>query len=70
MAKKKEEEETKVGEGVIPSTEFKVPKDAIIDTAVTVVSLVADPYHKDGDEFQLARKTAEDLEKRGWVKIK
>ena len=33
----------------------------IIDVAVTVVSLADDPYHKDGEEFQLGKKTAEEL---------
>jgi len=73
MAKKKEEQEvTKVGEDVqeVVQTEFQVPKDAIIDVSVTVVSLAGDPYHKDGEEFQMAKRTAELLQERGWVKIK
>jgi len=69
-AKKEEQEVTVVGEGVQEATEFVIPKDAVIDTAVTVVSLKGDPYHKDGDEFEIAKKTADMLVERGWVKIK
>lgn len=52
------------------SIEFKVPKDASIDEAVTVISLPGDPYHDDGHEFEMAKKTADILVKRGWVEIK
>lgn len=69
-AKKEEQEVTKVGEDVHEQTEIIVPKESIIDVPVTVVSLKDDPYHKDGEEFQLAKRTAEDLVKRGWVKLK
>lgn len=67
----KNEEVTQVGEDVkVEQTEFSVPKGSIIDKAVTVISLDKDPYHKDGDEFQMAEKTAKLLEEKGWVKIK
>jgi len=72
--KKEEKEVTVVGEDVkkeeVVTTEFKIPKDAIIDVAVTVISLKDDPYHRDGEEFQLGKKTAELLAEKGWVKIK
>lgn len=72
MAKVKEKDTdvTKVGEDVVVQTEFEVPKDAIIDVSVTVESLSLDPYHKDGEEFQMAKRTAELLATKGWVKIK
>jgi len=76
MAKKKEEIKdenvTVVGQDVevIKQTEFVIPKDAIIDVSVTVISLAGDPYHKDGEEFQMAKRTAIEREKLGWVKIK
>jgi len=73
MAKKKEDTDvTKVGEDVqeVVQTEFQVPKDAIIDEPVTVISLAGDPYHKNGEEFQMAKRTAELLALRGWVEIK
>ena len=72
------EEGTKVGilptdKPVDPSPEDKPPvkidPKGIIDVAVTVIA-VADPYHKEGTEFQLGKRTAEDLVKRGWVKFK
>jgi len=69
-AKKEDTDVTKVGEDVIVQTEFQVPKDAIIDVSVTVISLPGDPYHKDGVEFQMAKRTAELLAVRGWVEIK
>ena len=50
--------------------EIVVPKDAIVDAPVTVVSLSGDPYHKDGEEFEVGKKTADELVKRGWVKLK
>ncbi len=68
--KKEETEVTKVGEDVVVQTEFTIPKDAIIDVSVSVVSLPGDPYHKDGEEFTLAKKTADLLVERGWVKLK
>lgn len=68
-SKKEEGEVTVIGEVSEPK-ELIVPPDAIIDVAVTVISLEADPYHKDGEEFQMGKKTAEELAKRGWVKIK
>lgn len=72
MSKQKAEDEvTKVGEDVkVEQKEFKPGKDAIVDVAVTVISLEGDPYHKNGAEFQLAKKTANELAERGWVKIK
>lgn len=68
--KKEEQEVTLVGEGVQEPTEFVIPKDAVIDVAVTVISLNGDPYHKNGEEFQMAKKTAELRAEQGWVKIK
>lgn len=74
MAKKKtdeKEEVTKVGEDVVKveQTEFTVPKGSIVDLPVTVIA-VNDPFHKKDEEFQLGKKTAEELQERGWVKIK
>lgn len=68
----RKKEVTKVGEDVKPveKTEFEIPKNAVIDRLVRVISLPGDPYHKDGEEFDLAIKTAKLLEERGWVKIK
>lgn len=68
--KKEEGEVTKVGEDVIVQTEFEVPKDAIIDVSVDVISLPGDPYHKDGEVFPMAKRTADLLVSRGWVKLK
>lgn len=50
--------------------EIIIAPGAIIDVAVDVVSLDGDPFHKTGEEFQLGKKTAEELVKRGWVKLK
>ena len=71
MAKKNKEEVTVVGEDVKPvePVEFVVPEGAIIDKQVTVISL-ASPYHKEGEEFGCAERTAKILAERGWVKIK
>lgn len=72
MAKQKKEDTqvTKVGEGAQETTETVIPKGAIVDVAVTVVSLANDPFHKDGEEFEMAQRTAEQLQEKGWVKIK
>jgi hypothetical protein len=64
--------ETKVGimddqpekEGIV------ITPGGIVDVPVTVISLSDDPYHEDGHEFQLGKKTADELVKRGWVEIK
>jgi len=50
--------------------EFIIPKDATVDVPVTVISLAADPYHEDGAEFQVGKKSAERMVKNGWVSIK
>lgn len=77
MAKKEEtkvvveDNVTKVGEGVENTEkELVIPPNAIVDVAVTVISQDADIYHKTGDEFQMGKKRAEELQEKGWVKIK
>jgi hypothetical protein len=73
MAKKKDEEKeaTKVGEDVkVDQTELQIPKDAIVDSLVWVISLDGDVHHKTGDEFQMGRKTALMMQDLGRVKIK
>lgn len=73
MAKKNQASES----GNVPDSELSednkelvIAHDSIVDVPVTVVSLEADPYNKDGAEFPVGKKTAEMLVKRGWVEIK
>lgn len=40
-----------------------------VDWPVEVEALEADPYHVTGTKFKAGSKKAEELEKRGWVKI-
>jgi hypothetical protein len=49
---------------------FEISKDSMIDVSVTVISQDGDPYHETGAEFEVGKKTAKELEARGWVKLK
>lgn len=62
--------EVKVGIMDADTKEVSVPANSVIDVAVTVISLAGDKFHKDGEEFQMAKKTAEIMAERGLVKIK
>jgi len=57
--------------GVEKKTEKKLNQalDASVDFAVTVKSTETDPYHETDDEWQCSSKKANELAKRGWVKI-
>lgn len=48
---------------------LKISKDASIDFPVDVIATEADPYHETGAQFQAGKKKAEELVKRGWVRM-
>lgn len=76
MAKVKQDqssdEVTVVGQDVKhdENKEFIVPANAVIDVEVIVISQESDPYHETGAEFGMGKKRAEQLQEKGWVKIK
>lgn len=49
--------------------ELKTAKDASIDFPVLVVATEADPYHETEHKFHAGKKKADELVKRGWVKM-
>ena len=49
--------------------ELVIPSNAVIDVQVTVISKEKDPFHKTGEKFKMAKKTAELKEEAGWVEI-
>jgi hypothetical protein len=65
MAKEETKDQTEM-----PEKKLDVAKDAHVGKAVTVISMEGDPYHEDGAEFEVGMKKADELVKRGWVKLK
>jgi hypothetical protein len=63
MAKNKEENERP------DQKELNVSKDASVDFPVEVIATEADPYHVTGTKFHAGSKKAEELVRRGWVKM-
>jgi len=63
MAKEEKEQEKKA------EKELKTAKDASIDFPVEVIATEADPYHETGAKFHAGKKKADELVKRGWVKM-
>jgi hypothetical protein len=66
MAKEEKEKSAEAGN----EKKIDVAKDAHVGVPVTVISLDGDPYHENGAEFEVGLKKAEELVKRGWVKLK
>ncbi len=75
MGKVKHTESGKVTDSVEKAEEpvkkeLVISKKGVIDSAVTVISLDGDKYHKTGAEFEVGKGTADKLIQLGRVKLK
>lgn len=68
MGKKKEGDENENVEKP-DQKQLSVSKDASVDFPVEVIATEADPYHETGAKFHAGTKKAEELVRRGWVKM-